>query len=134
MISLVKSQVKAAPLDEQHCWNAVQRRDAAFDGRFFFGVLTTGVYCRPSCASRRALRKNTRLFYLETPSNPLTEVSDIAALADISRKAGAGGSNMPLMATSPAVPGFRAVTQAASVPPIDNPTTTSESVRPASSR
>lgn len=62
MISLVKSQVKAAPLDEQHCWNAVQRRDAAFDGRFFFGVLTTGVYCRPSCASRRALRKNVRFY------------------------------------------------------------------------
>jgi hypothetical protein len=41
---------------------------------------------------------------------------------------------MPLMATSPATPEFRAVTQAASVPPIDSPTTTIEAVRPASSR
>ncbi len=54
-----------------------------------FGVETT--YVAPTRVDdwRRALRKNTRLLYLETPSNPLTEVSDIAALADISRKAGA---------------------------------------------
>ena len=54
-----------------------------------FGVETT--YVAPTGVDdwRRALRKNTRLFYLETPSNPLTEVSDIAALADVSRKAGA---------------------------------------------
>ncbi len=54
-----------------------------------FGVETT--YVAPTRVDdwRRALRKNTRLFFLETPSNPLTEVSDIAALADISRKAGA---------------------------------------------
>ena len=54
-----------------------------------FGVETT--YVAPTRVDdwRCALRKNTRLFYLETPSNPLTEVSDIAALADISRKAGA---------------------------------------------
>ncbi|HJV10330.1 MAG TPA: aminotransferase class I/II-fold pyridoxal phosphate-dependent enzyme, partial [Burkholderiales bacterium] len=46
-----------------------------------FGVETT--YVAPTRVDdwRRALRKNTRLFYLETPSNPLTEVSDIAALA-----------------------------------------------------
>jgi len=37
---------------------AVSRRDGAFDGRFFYGVRTTGVYCRPSCAARLALRKN----------------------------------------------------------------------------
>ena len=58
MISLVK----AAPLDEQQCWDAVLRRDAGYDSRFLFGVLTTGVYCRPSCASRRALRKNVRFY------------------------------------------------------------------------
>ena len=38
---------------------------------------------------RRALRKETRLLFLETPSNPLTEVSDIAALAGLARSAGA---------------------------------------------
>lgn len=39
-------------------WQAVQRRDAAADGHFVYGVRTTGVYCRPSCPSRPALREN----------------------------------------------------------------------------
>jgi AraC family transcriptional regulator of adaptative response/methylated-DNA-[protein]-cysteine methyltransferase len=39
-------------------WDAVQRRDPAFDGIFYYSVRTTGVFCRPSCAARTALRKN----------------------------------------------------------------------------
>jgi O-succinylhomoserine sulfhydrylase len=38
---------------------------------------------------QKAVRRNTRLFFLETPSNPLTEVSDIAALAAVAKRAGA---------------------------------------------
>lgn len=49
-------------LDSDTCWTAVRERDAASDGAFVYGVLTTGVYCRPSCAARRALRKNVRFF------------------------------------------------------------------------
>jgi AraC family transcriptional regulator of adaptative response/methylated-DNA-[protein]-cysteine methyltransferase len=41
---------------------AIARRDAAFDGRFVYGVITTGVYCRPSCAARAAKPQNIRLF------------------------------------------------------------------------
>src|SRR5260221_14568760 len=41
-------------------WTAVQRRDAGADGMFFYSVRTTGVYCRPSCASRLARRENVR--------------------------------------------------------------------------
>jgi O-succinylhomoserine sulfhydrylase len=54
-----------------------------------FGVETT--YVSPTKAEQwqRAVRGNTRLFFLETPSNPLTEVSDIAALAAMAKKAGA---------------------------------------------
>ena len=47
-------------LDSQTCWTAVQNRDRDFDGRFVFAVSTTGVYCRPSCASRLARRENVR--------------------------------------------------------------------------
>ena len=36
-------------LDYDECWNSILRRDAARDGQFYFGVLSTGVYCRPSC-------------------------------------------------------------------------------------
>src|SRR5882672_7937261 len=41
-------------------WQAVKRRDRAADGAFYYSVLTTGVYCRPSCASRLARRENVR--------------------------------------------------------------------------
>lgn len=39
-------------------WDAVQRRDPAADGRFYYSVLSTGVFCRPSCPSRPARRAN----------------------------------------------------------------------------
>ena len=45
-------------LTDDDRYAAVSRRDGACDGRFFYGVRTTGVYCRPSCAARLALRKN----------------------------------------------------------------------------
>lgn len=46
------------PATEDGRWAAVAGRDAAADGRFVYGVRTTGVYCRPSCPSRRPLRAN----------------------------------------------------------------------------
>ena len=49
-------------LDLEACWTAVENRDAVADGSFFYGVRTTGVYCRPGCASRRPLRRNTAFF------------------------------------------------------------------------
>jgi len=44
--------------DPETCWDAVQRRDRAYNGRFWFSVRTTGVYCLPSCAARPPLRHN----------------------------------------------------------------------------
>ena len=49
-------------VSEEQCWKARERRDPSFDGRFFIGVVTTGIYCRPSCPSRRALRRNIRFY------------------------------------------------------------------------
>ncbi len=46
-------------------WAAVVRRDPAADGRFYYSVLTTGVYCKPSCAARRPRRENVA-FYRDT--------------------------------------------------------------------
>jgi AraC family transcriptional regulator, regulatory protein of adaptative response / DNA-3-methyladenine glycosylase II len=40
------------------CYAAVKARDTRFDGRFFTGVTSTGVYCRPICPARLPLRKN----------------------------------------------------------------------------
>jgi AraC family transcriptional regulator, regulatory protein of adaptative response / methylated-DNA-[protein]-cysteine methyltransferase len=39
-------------------WQKVLARDATADGQFYYSVKTTGVYCRPSCASRRARPEN----------------------------------------------------------------------------
>lgn len=54
-----------------------------------FGVETTFVAPTRAEEWQRAVKGNTRLFFLETPSNPLTEVSDIAMLGDIAHRAGA---------------------------------------------
>ena len=43
-------------------WTAVTERDARADGEFFFAVRTTGVFCRPSCASRQPRRENVEFF------------------------------------------------------------------------
>ncbi len=45
-------------LDPRLCYRALQTRDARFDGRFFVGVRTTGVYCRPICPARTPHRRN----------------------------------------------------------------------------
>mgnify|MGYP006269621853 CR=1 FL=1 len=52
----------AAMIDADDAWTAVLARDRAFDGRFVTGVLTTGIYCRPSCAARHPARANVRFF------------------------------------------------------------------------
>ncbi len=54
-----------------------------------FGVETTFVSATDVSEWMAAVRPNTRLFFLETPSNPLTEVSDIAAIAAVAKKHGA---------------------------------------------
>ena len=54
-----------------------------------FGVETSFVSATDLAAYEAALRPNTRLLFVETPSNPLTEVVDIAGLAQIAKRAGA---------------------------------------------
>ncbi len=49
-------------LVDDDCWTAVLERDRSQDGRFVTGVLTTGIYCRPSCAARHPHRVNVRFF------------------------------------------------------------------------
>lgn len=45
-------------------WQAVQARDRAWDGRFVYAVRSTGIYCRPSCPSRRPHRQRVEFFDL----------------------------------------------------------------------
>ncbi len=49
-------------VDDARAWAAMQARDRSFDGKFVTGVLSTGIYCRPSCAARHPKRENVRFF------------------------------------------------------------------------
>lgn len=49
-------------LDVEECERARIARDPAYDGRFFTGVLTTGIYCRPVCPVRPAQARNVRFY------------------------------------------------------------------------
>ena len=43
-------------------WRAVQNNDARFNGAFVYGVSSTNIYCKPSCAARLPKRENVRFF------------------------------------------------------------------------
>src|ERR1700678_1766437 len=62
--SKIEEQAKATLSDPR--WSSLAARDASADGKFYYAVTTTGVYCRPSCAARPARPENVR--YFETRS------------------------------------------------------------------
>ena len=51
-----------ATLDTDKAWRAVLTRDRRADGTFVYAVRSTGIYCRPSCPSRRPARRNVRFY------------------------------------------------------------------------
>ncbi|MCB1321339.1 MAG: methylphosphotriester-DNA--protein-cysteine methyltransferase family protein, partial [Leptospiraceae bacterium] len=58
-IELPDNPAHAGPaLDADSCYQALLARDTRFDGAFFVAVRTTGIYCRPVCRVKPALRRN----------------------------------------------------------------------------
>ena len=64
-----KRQTRAADVprwpvidDFERCYRFMRSRDPRYDGFFFVGVTSTGIYCRPSCPARTPQRRNIRLF------------------------------------------------------------------------
>jgi AraC family transcriptional regulator, regulatory protein of adaptative response / methylated-DNA-[protein]-cysteine methyltransferase len=55
-------RVRPAMSEGDRRWEAIVLRDPAAEGTFYYGVKTTGVYCRPTCPSRRPLRANVDFF------------------------------------------------------------------------
>lgn len=53
---------QAIGIPEQELWQAVMTRDGRYDSRFVFGVLSTMIYCNPSCPSRRPRREQVVFF------------------------------------------------------------------------
>lgn len=47
---------------ESEFWRALQQRDSSYEGIFYLGVKTTGIFCRPVCSARKPLRKNVEFF------------------------------------------------------------------------
>jgi AraC family transcriptional regulator of adaptative response/methylated-DNA-[protein]-cysteine methyltransferase len=54
--------MKSGGNNKEVFWQAVEKKDARFNGTFFFGVNTTGIYCKPSCAARTPKRQNVVFF------------------------------------------------------------------------
>jgi AraC family transcriptional regulator of adaptative response/methylated-DNA-[protein]-cysteine methyltransferase len=64
MSALMKEHMNLLPDDHEAQWQAVLTKDARVDGQFVFAVSSTGVYCRPSCPSRRPNREHVSFFQL----------------------------------------------------------------------
>ena len=60
MNAILNKTTAAAATERDPRWTAVLARDPKADGSFWYSVQTTGVYCRPSCAARRARPENVR--------------------------------------------------------------------------
>ncbi len=58
VFSMSRNPTTAPTLNDDTWWGQVVARDPDADGAFWFGVRTTGIYCRPSCASRAPRREN----------------------------------------------------------------------------
>jgi AraC family transcriptional regulator, regulatory protein of adaptative response / methylated-DNA-[protein]-cysteine methyltransferase len=58
----MENVMKNQEIDPTQAWNAVEGRDSRFDGRFVYAVSSTGIYCRPSCPSRRPNRRSVSFF------------------------------------------------------------------------
>ena len=56
----------STPLSDDDCYLALKARDARFDGSFFTGVISTGIYCRPVCSVKTPKRENCRFFHHAT--------------------------------------------------------------------
>ncbi|MBI1750511.1 MAG: bifunctional DNA-binding transcriptional regulator/O6-methylguanine-DNA methyltransferase Ada [Acidobacteria bacterium] len=61
-VSLKRSRPVCSRLSLARCWRAVLAHDSSCDGAFVYAVRSTGIYCRPSCPSRRPRRRFTVFF------------------------------------------------------------------------
>ncbi len=75
--------------DRERCIRAVQSKDARFDGWFFTAVLTTGIYCRPSCPVVPPKPQNMRFF----PSAAAAQQAGFAPASDAGRTPARGHPN-----------------------------------------
>ena len=63
-MSAIMTEQMHLPDEHETQWQAVLEKNSAFDGEFVYAVSSTGIYCRPSCASRRPRRDRVSFFKL----------------------------------------------------------------------
>ncbi|MDF1493175.1 Ada metal-binding domain-containing protein [Caproiciproducens sp. CPB-2] len=66
---IVPSNMAHGAISEEDKWEAICNRDATYDGVFWYGVKSTGIFCVPSCKSRLARRENIE--YFDSPQEAL---------------------------------------------------------------
>ena len=59
-------------------YQALVNRDPSFEGIFFVGVRTTGIFCRPTCSAKKPARENVEFF--PSPNEALVRISSLFAL------------------------------------------------------
>jgi hypothetical protein len=62
-MSMTKTRERGLPLDDKACYAAMRSHDVRFDGRFFCGVSSTGIYCRPICRVKLPKEGNCTFFF-----------------------------------------------------------------------
>jgi AraC family transcriptional regulator of adaptative response/methylated-DNA-[protein]-cysteine methyltransferase len=77
---LQAKRTQSAYVNAADRWAAVTGREREADGHFYYGVRTTGIYCRPSCPSRTAHRKNVVFF--DTSAEAAAADSGVCASTD----------------------------------------------------
>jgi AraC family transcriptional regulator of adaptative response/methylated-DNA-[protein]-cysteine methyltransferase len=110
---------RAVIRDESECWSAVASRDAAADGRFVYAVVSTGIYCRPSCPTPTPLRQNVRFF----PDPAAAEAAGFCACkrcrptlaSPLAWHVAAVGKACAILSTSERAPSLAAVAEAVGI-------------------
>jgi AraC family transcriptional regulator of adaptative response/methylated-DNA-[protein]-cysteine methyltransferase len=104
--------------DPDAAWAAVLARDKAADGRFVTGVLTTGIYCRPSCAARHPKRENVRFFASGAEAAAAGLRACLRCRPDeVSREAAALDKALRLLESADSPPSLEALAEAAGYSP-----------------
>jgi AraC family transcriptional regulator, regulatory protein of adaptative response / methylated-DNA-[protein]-cysteine methyltransferase len=79
-----QTKINSSPVftDQDELWRAVLARDRSADGKFVYAVKSTGVYCRPSCPSRRPKRESVQFFEKPADAKRLGYRSCLRCLPD----------------------------------------------------
>ncbi|MCT8002494.1 helix-turn-helix domain-containing protein [Sphingomonas sanguinis] len=104
--------------DEDAAWDAFFRRDRSADGRFVVAVMSTGIYCRPSCPARRPRREHVRFHPTPQAAQAAGFRACMRCLPDqVARDRQAVASALALLEESDGIPSLTALAQAVGYAP-----------------